>query len=62
VVAVLADAAQLVDASEVDDLLGRVEAHPQDRQERLPAAEDLGLVAASASAARASSRSSSGAT
>ena len=43
-VAVVADAAQRVDPAEVDDHLGRVEPHPEHREQALPAGQDLGLV------------------
>ena len=43
-VAVLPDAAQALHAPEVDDLLGCVEPHAQDRQQGLAAGQDLALV------------------
>ena len=45
VVTLLADASELLDATEVDDRLRRVEAHPEDREQGLSAGHDLGLVA-----------------
>ena len=44
-VALLADAAQGVDPPEVDDDRRRVEPHPQDGEQALPAGQDLGVVA-----------------
>jgi hypothetical protein len=43
-VALLADAAQLVDLAEVDDGLGGGEPQPHDRDQRLPAGQDLDVV------------------
>ncbi len=43
-VAVVPDAAQAVDPAEVDHHLGRVQAHPEHRQQALPTGQDLRLV------------------
>ena len=60
VIAVVADAAQRLDPAEVDDQLGGVEPHPEDRQQALAAGEHLGLVAGLGERARAPPRRSSG--